>query len=163
MKKRRDAVAVSSFIFTLALLMPAPAIVRDGLTFGQTRFQVTGREWYMQNCFAPSGFSSFAVILIGLTVTWAGYRKGVRWAWFVMFAIVWLWAFPVLLLPYLQPWRGPVPFTQSFPSALSESGTVRDFVEVVLIFLLMVLALALPAKTFILGRGVERTGRSSQS
>ena len=66
-----------------------------------------------------------------------------------------VWAFPVLLLPHLLPWKGVETMAQSFAGAVSESGTERSFLEVVLAFLLMVLALALPVKTFILGhRGV---------
>jgi len=35
-----------------------------------------------------------AVILIGLIITWTGYIKRERWTWFVMFIVVWAWAFP---------------------------------------------------------------------
>jgi len=126
----------------------------------------------MQGCFAPTGFASLALIVIGLIVTWAGYIKGVRWTWFVMFVIVWLWAFPVLILPFLHPWDSTASIAQTtaythadamsdvaqtlantHPDAISESGLARTFVEVVLVFLLMVVALVLPARTFILGRG----------
>jgi hypothetical protein len=152
LKIRRDALAVSSILFTFALLVLAPPMLWDALTVSQTSFQVTGTQTRMQNCFAPAGFASLAVIAIGLIVTWAGYIKGVRWTWFVMFVIVWLWAFPVLLLPYVQHLRNAVPITEWLPVALRESGPQRDFVEVVLTFLLMVVALVLPVKTFILGQ-----------
>jgi uncharacterized membrane protein len=80
-----------------------------------------------------------------------------------MFVIVWVWAFPVLLLPFLLPWRGVETMAQSFAGAISESGTERSYAEVVLAFLLMVLALALPAKTFILGRGVAQAGPGART
>jgi hypothetical protein len=69
-----------------------------------------------------------------------------------MFVIVWVWAFPVLLLPYLQELRNAVAITEWPADALRESGLPRDFLEAVLTFLLMVLALALPAKTFFRGQ-----------
>jgi len=108
--------------------------------------QVAIPNWY-----AAVGITSLAIIAIGLIVTWAGYIKGVRWTWFVMFVIVWVWAFPVLLLPYLQLWRNVVAITEWLPDAIKQSGPSRDFVEVVLIFVLMVLALVLPVKTLFLG------------
>jgi energy-coupling factor transporter transmembrane protein EcfT len=114
-------------------------------------FQQTS-QLAIQNYLAPVGFASLANIVVGLIVTWAGYIKGVRWTWFVMFVIAWVWAFPVLLLPYLQHWGNMVPITEWLPIALRESGPQRDFAEAVLTLLLMVLALALPVKTFFLRR-----------
>ena len=40
-----------------------------------------------------------AILLIGLIVTWTGFISKVRWAWFVMFVIVWGWALPNLVYP----------------------------------------------------------------
>ena len=160
MKIRRDALAVSSILFTVALLMLAPAMWGAAATIDDIGPFVSGPEYRYYDCFAPQGFGSLAVIGIGLIVTWAGYIKGVRWTWFVMFVIVALWAFPTLMLPYLHPWPGVATFAQGFARSISQSlhsGPIREFarsfVEVVLAFLLMVLALILPVKTFILGRG----------
>jgi energy-coupling factor transporter transmembrane protein EcfT len=102
------------------------------------------------------GFASLAIIVIGLIVTWTGYIKGVRWTWFVMFLIAWGWVFPVLVLAEFH-WRNMMPIADWPPLALKGRGTQLGFAESVLTFLLMVLALVLPAKTFILGRGVART------
>jgi hypothetical protein len=153
-KIRRDAVAVSSILFTSALLMLTPAMwraaanVRDTCIWG-----AVGPVLWVHNCFALAGIASLAVIVIGLIVTWAGYIRGDRWTWLVMFVMVWVWAYPVLLLPHLLPWRGVETMAQSFAGAISESGTERSYQEVVLAFLLMVLALALPIKTLVLGWG----------
>ena len=145
MKIRRDAVAVSSILFTLALLILTPAMLTNART--EPRIQVKDQVTIFDD-YAFVGFASLAIIAIGLIVTWTGYIKGVRWTWFVMFVIVWVWAFPVFLwLPYLQHLRNAVPITQWLPDAIKESGPPRDFVEVVLIFLLLVLALVLPVKT----------------
>jgi hypothetical protein len=163
LKIRRDAVAVSSILFTLALLILTPAMwraaanVRDSCIWG-----AVGPFLWVPNCFALAGIASLAVIAIGLIVTWAGYIRGDRWTWLVMFVIVWVWAFPVLLVPFLLPWRGVETMAQSFAGAISESGTERSYGEVILAFLLMVLALALPVKTFILGRGVTQGGSGAR-
>ena len=149
---RRDAVAVSSMLFTLALLILTPAMWRAAANVRESCIWGTlGPFLWVQNCFALAGIASLVVIVVGLIVTWAGYINRVRWTWLVMFVIVWVWAFPVLLLPFLLPWRGVETMAQSFAGAISESGTERSYAEVVLAFLLMVLALALPVKTLILG------------
>ena len=149
---RRDAVAVSSILFTLALLTLTPAMWRAAATVRESTLW-GGSSGGPQDCFAPAGFASLAVIMVGLIAAWTGYIRGVRWTWFVMFVIVWVWAFPVLLLPHVLPWRGVETMAQSFASAISETGIERSYMEVVLTFLLMVLALVLPVKTSILGRG----------
>ena len=104
------------------------------------------------NDYAFVGFASLTIIAIGLIVTWTGYIKGVRWTWFVMFVIVWVWAFPVLVLPLFYPWSRyswisiTQLFANTFASAIHESGIARTVVKVALEFLLMVLALVLPVK-----------------
>jgi len=104
------------------------------------------------NYSAPLGIASLAIIAIGLVVTWAGYVKGARWTWFVVFVIVWVWAFPVCLLPWVYPWNSGYSVSETLRAALHGDWDVRYFLKVVLAFVLMVLALVLPAKTFILGR-----------
>jgi hypothetical protein len=158
---RRDPVAVSSMLFTFALLMLTPAMWRAAANLRESSLWGYGSstmDW-PPNCFAPAGIASLAVIAIGLTVTWAGFIRRIRWTWFVMFVIVWMWAFPVLILPYLLPWRAVETMAQSFASSISAGGPARNFVEVLLLFLLMLLALVLPVKTFIRGR---RSGPGSR-
>jgi hypothetical protein len=152
LKIRRDAVAVSSVLFTLALLIPMPAMLGNARTVPQTRFVIAGRLGY-PNYFPPLGFASLAIITIGLIVTWAGYIKGVRWTWFLMFLIAWGWAFPVLVLPEFH-WRNMLPvaqWPQWPPLALTGRGPQLGFAGSVLTCLLMLIALALPVKTFLLG------------
>ncbi|HEV2493629.1 MAG TPA: hypothetical protein VG204_11240 [Terriglobia bacterium] len=164
MKIRRDALAVSTILFTLALLLLTPSMLNNARVDYQSRFRdisdypvpgIAPDQVVIPNYAAPLGIASLAVIGIGLIVTWAGYIKGVRWTWFVMFTITWVWAFPVLMLPYLYPWVGVAAIARSIPAAIRESlqaepysGLARAFLKVVLVFLLMVVALVLPIKTF---------------
>lgn len=164
MRIRHDAVAAASILFTIALVMRTPKMKGwadsayqaklSDLSMGQ------GDQVVMPNYLAPIGFASLAVIATGLIVTWAGYFKRTRWTWFVMFAVVWLWEFPVWILPYYYPWRSTVSLAQMFApselirlfqSAISEKGLAREYVEDNLTFLLMVVALLLPIKTFLGG------------
>lgn len=154
MRIRRDAVAVSSVLLTLALLIPMPAMLGNACTVPQTELDIAGHMG-ISNYYVPIGFASLAVIVIGLIVTWTGYIRGVRWTWFVMFLIAWGWAFPVLVLAEFH-WRNMMPIAQWPPLAPKGRGPQLGFAESVLTLLLMVLALVLPAKTFILGRGEPR-------
>jgi hypothetical protein len=133
------------------------ALMTHQSRFGDRAFYPTpGIAWdqvVIPNYYAPLGITSLAIIAIGLLVTWAGYVKGARWTWFVVFVIVWVWAFPVYLLPYLYLWDGGYHVPEALRAALHGDWIARDFLKVALAFLLMVLALVLPAKTFILGRG----------
>jgi len=152
LKIRHNAVAVSSLLFTLALLIPMPSMLGNAWTVRQMRLVIAGGLGY-PNYFAPIGFASLAIIAVGLIVTWSGYIKGVRWTWFVMFLIAWGWAFPVLVLPEFH-WRNMLPISQWPqwpPLILAGVGPQLGFPESVAAFLLMVLALALPAKTFLVG------------
>jgi hypothetical protein len=155
LKIRRDAVGVSSILFTIALLIPMPAMLGNAWTVPQTSLDIAGRM-SIHNYYAPIGFACLAIIAIGLIVTWAGYIKGVRWTWYVLFLIAWGWAFPVLVLAEFH-WRNMLPIAQWPPLVLKGRGPQLGFAESVLTFLLMVLALVLPAKAFILGRGVAQT------
>ena len=121
MRIRSDSVFVSSVLHTVALVF----LVWAGL---------------------GNYFSGSAVILIGLIVVWTGYVKRSRSAWFVMFAIVWLWAFPIFVLPFLAgTLRGKLELS------LSE-------MESALVFCLMVTGLVLPIRKFF----SAKTGEESQ-
>jgi hypothetical protein len=93
------------------------------------------------------GVASMAVVLIGLIVTWTGYVKSVRSSWFVMSIVVWVWAFPLILVPFLPDIKG-IPLAELVSRALREPGTSRSAAHSVLIFTLMLIALVLPIKSF---------------
>jgi hypothetical protein len=175
LKIRFDALAVSSILFALALLLLTPYALDLARTTYQSRYgDITVHpeagipldQVVIPNYAAPLGITSLAIIMIGLIVTWAGYSKGVRWAWFVMFVIVWVWAFPVVVLPLWRLWQGVDAIPQRVTWAIHEvshdgpySYIARVFLQDNLIFLLMVLALVLPVKTFIKGRQAAHGNR----
>ena len=166
MKIRHDAVAVSSVLFTLAFLMLTPPMINSARATHQSRFRdvsveaQAGVAWdqvVIPNYSAPLGITSLAIIAIGLVVTWAGYIKGLRWTWLVMLVIAWVWALPVLVLPNFSPWGGIALVSPSSLASMTRDGLragplsfiARAILKAVLAFLLMVLALVLPLKTFI--------------
>jgi hypothetical protein len=92
------------------------------------------------------------MVTIGLVVTWAGYVKKARSAWFVLLTITWGWAFPVTLLPFVLHVNRSITPTEWISGALRDPSTPRIFVESVLIFSLMIIALILPIKEFFSSR-----------
>ncbi len=160
MKVRRDSVSISSVLLTVALLCFLPAswngafsghggVAASKLDYG---FRIAA---LMMNYV---GFASLAIILIGLIVLWTGYIKRSRSAWVVMFVVVWLWAFPLFILPIASPiarGHSGLTFSEWVYDAISGPGLSRNVAELVLIFSAMLAALLLPIKRFFGNRGSE--------
>lgn len=143
---RRDSAFVSSVLFTIALLAFLPEILFEVSMWRQSSIPVVADFLYIGNFHTPLGFAFLALGLIGLIVIWSGYVRRVRWTWFVMFVIVWVYAFPVFMLPVLL--QLPVSLSAWFWEALKENGPSRYHAKATLVFLLMVVALFLPIKSF---------------
>lgn len=154
MKIRPDAVFISSVLYTIALLLPLPAMLENAATWREAMFTV-GEHNLVQNWRAPIGFASLSIIVIGLIVTWTGYIRGVRWTWPVLFIIAWGWAFPVLVLPIVQSvsTAGMTSLKELLSVALREPGPQRSFAMYyggfLLTLLLMTIALLLPIRTLV--------------
>jgi hypothetical protein len=122
-------------LFTIALLWLLPWYWRDafaGRYVGSpdslgAAFQIAARE------LVDFGVASLVIILLGLIITWKGYVNHERWAWFVLFIIVWVWAFPLLVLPLLTHKMGYT-FTELLNSGIYQRGIPRIAAESVLIF-----------------------------
>ena len=131
---RYDRVFVSVLLLTVALLFRVPAFL------GDASFK---RDALMQ----AVGFASLANVFVGLVVTWTGFLRRSRSAWFVMFIIVWVWAFPVLVSPLF---RGTIvlTFTEWLADAWQQPGSGRIYVVNVILVFSIVFALMLPLKSF---------------
>jgi hypothetical protein len=145
MKIRRDAAFVSSVLFTVAFAYLIPPMLANAKAGGHTQeLDTAWRE--VARLIHQLGVASLAVILIGLIVTWTGYVNKIRWTWFVMFIVVWGWAFPLMILPLFRALS--VPVSELFLHAFKEPGVARDGVEEILIFSLMLIGLVLPIRSF---------------
>ncbi len=165
MKIRRDAVFISSVLFTISLLWLVPPFVQHVLDGrGAVRESNLGLRLYLRES-ASLGIASLAIILIGLIVTWAGYVRKVRWAWLLMFVIVWGWAFPNMVYPdVVYPVSRRLVSITDLPAICLEAllgraglprDFARDFAQLSMIFVLMVIALILPIKSFFRGARLE--------
>jgi hypothetical protein len=147
LKIRRDSVFVSSVLFTIALGCLIPANLANAKAGGHNAQLELGPAWgAVASLYHQLGIASLTIIFIGLMVTWAGYANRIRWTWFVMFIIVWGWAFPLLILPLFRALS--VSVSELFLQSLKEPGIARTAVEEILIFSLMLIALILPIKAY---------------
>lgn len=160
MRRRVDSVVVSSVLHTAALLFFVRAALwnylagSDSASFARLDpgFQAASETAHYL------GITCLAIIVIGLIVVWSGYVRRTRSAWLVMLAIVWLWAFPVFIRPFLAGvirGRLELSLSEALYHAVSEPGGLRLELESELAFLLMVVALVLPIKKFFLTTNVE--------
>jgi hypothetical protein len=156
MRIRTDLVFISSVLFTIALVCLIPAFWANVLTERDKIALAKLDAGYRLAAQTMSDLSvvCLAIILIGLIVIWTGYVKRARSAWFVMFVVAWIWAFPLLVFPLFRG-RVVVTFSERLYDAIYQPGSARTWAELVLIFLLMVIALLLPIKSFFLVREIE--------
>lgn len=153
MRVRFDSVFVSSVLYTIGLL----CLVRAALWtyYGSTNALLVADDQTMHYL----GVACLAIILIGLIVIWTGYVRRARSAWLVMFVVVWFWVLPLFAYRFLEAvihGRLQLSFPEFLYDAISP-GDFRPWVEAVLIFLLMVVALVLPIRKLFFGKGCSRT------
>ncbi len=160
MKIRRDVVFVSAVLFTVALLCALPTFTRTALegysSMSEAQHLCCGL--YLRTM-GDLGVASLAIIFIALIVTRAGYAKCLRSAWFIMFAVVWIWAFPLLALPLFKR-ASALTFVEVLYGALHGYQYPRIWLKAILIFSLMVIALLLPIKSFLVSGGIREPSRS---
>ena len=134
MRIRASSVLTSSVLFTIGLVSCVPSYLEAAGATSTPLLQ-------------ELGFASLATIFVGLLVTWTGFIRRDRWAWFVMAIIVWVWAFPTFVLPYLVH-NIPIPLTEWVLDAWRQSGPHRSSTIGVLMFAVLATALILPVKSF---------------
>lgn len=159
MKLRRDTVFISSVLFSISFLILAPHSLELASTWRVSHLQV-GRS-FLQNYLMPMGFAALTFIIVGLIVTWTGYVKRERSAWLVMFVMVWVFAFPVYVLPVLLEMCAAesINWHSWFWDALKGPGISRTLAKTLLDFILMLIALFSPVTFFFRKSG--REGRIS--
>jgi hypothetical protein len=111
-------------LFTIAFLSLIPALLSDALTGRHPNPDLSAGWAEVARLLGDLGVASLAIVFIGLVVTWTGYIKKVRWTWFVMFIIVWAWAFPLMIL---RPFQHPLVLTlsKSLSAALKQPGPLE--------------------------------------
>lgn len=158
MRIRHDAAFISSVLFTIVLV-----------------YQIRWAWWNVMACCGERGPDLWrrealrstsevgelilALIIIGLIVTWTGYFKKVRWTWFVMFVVVSGLTIPLGVFPWLMHPKIFLDLPGTLVDAWRGQSFAWAFLEPISIFLLMVIALFLPVKSFFF----RRTGPTTES
>jgi hypothetical protein len=160
MRLRADSVFISSVLHTVALLFFVRAALWNYFA-GSDKALLSQMDAEVQAVAQTShdlGIACLAIILIAVIVIWTGYIKRTRAAWLVMFVVVWFWAFPIFILPFLGGvvrGRLELSLPELLYDAISGSGSLRLEMEAELVFLGMVIALVLPLKKFFVAKNVE--------
>jgi hypothetical protein len=144
LRVRPDSVLISSLLHTVALLYLIRPSLWNYFSLNHILLAPMDNVWFRGEA---QSVASLAIILVGLIVVWTGYVKRSRAAWFVIFVIVWFWAFPRFILsviPLLIRERSAFTFPELLCDAILGPGFPRDVLELHLAFLLMVIGLALP-------------------
>jgi len=156
MRIRTDSAFVSSVLFTIALVCLVPIfwanVITDRDKIWLAKLDDGGYRLAAQRT-SDLSVVCLAVILIGLIVLWTGYVKRTRASWGVMFVVVWLWAFPLLVLPLFT--REGLSIRVWLYTVIYYRGA-SPWAKSNLVFLLMVIALFLPVKSFFLDPRVPR-------
>jgi hypothetical protein len=135
LKMHKDSVFISSVMFTIALVLPIPNCMKVAWSNDNASFQ---RE----------SFACLTIALLGLLIVWTTFIRRIRSAWFAMSIIVWIGAFPIMVLPLLQHHWALTP-TEWIYSAIFQQGLPRRWALSVCLFMLMLVALLLPIKAFL--------------
>jgi len=156
---RHDLVFVSCVLFTIALVCLIPGVWNLVLAGYCGIERLHGMDRAYAHSVSDVGKLTLALVIIGLIVTWTGYLNKVRWTWFVMFILVACLAIPIGILPLIVHSRLLVGAASDLIlEAIGKKPATtpwifwRSLFETISIFLLMVVALFLPVKSFFFER-----------
>jgi len=132
---RPNIFLVSSLLLTPAFLWLLPSIIQCCVSYGPETMTQT------------AGLASLTVIIVALIVIWMWLVAGSRVAWLIMAVIVWVWAFPIMMISRLH--IGPVSPSQLedwIVSAWRQDGLARVSLINPIMFSLMLIGLILPLR-----------------
>lgn len=155
MKIRWNPTSISTALLSLCLATFIPGGLRLASTWRNLYFE------RQQNLAAPIGFCSLGFAIIGLIILWTGYRKRERWAWFALFILLLFHTFPLTVMPLFLYARDPGFAWAQFFNGMREGFMPAVWLaEGVVTFLVMLVALLMPVKTFSLRHANQRSCKS---
>ena len=149
MKIRPNIFLVSSLLLTPAFFWLLPYTIKCA--------RYTGTD----NMTRTAGLASLTVIIVGLIVIWTWLVRGSRVAWAIMAVIVWVWAFPFMMIFRLHLGSlGSLSLSELedwIVLAWSQDGLARVSLMNPIMASLMFIGLVLPL------RALFRTGKPARS
>jgi hypothetical protein len=146
MRVRPNIFLISSLLLTPAFFWLLPSIIQC--------VRYTGTETMTRT----AGLASLTVIIVALIVIWTWLVAGNRVAWVIIAVIVWVWAFPIMMLPLVTH---VVALSLSDLSGWVVSAWHGDHLSRIalvntVLFLLMLVGLILPVRALL--RSGNRNG-----
>jgi hypothetical protein len=140
-------VRISRNIFLVSSLLLTPAFLWLLPSFIQCCVSYTGTETMTQT----AGLASLTVIIVALIVIWTWLAAGNRVAWVIIAVIVWVWAFPIMMLPLVTHIVGLSLSDLSDWVAAAWHGDHLSRVALgnTVLFLLMLVGLILPVRALL--------------
>jgi hypothetical protein len=150
-------VTVSTAILTAGFLLLVPRSLNYVSTWREPFIRYSD-SLRISNYMAPMGFASLTVIAMSVMVLWTAYRDKERWAWWVLLVSVVGFIFPVYVLQLIILWKAASAFSPSewLKEAIRIPGPSRIAAEQILLFIVMLLALLLPVRTFFRARTYDQ-------
>ena len=98
-----------------------------------------------------AGLASLTVIIVALIVIWTWLVAGNRVAWVIIAVIVWVWAFPIMMLPLVTHTvaLSLSDLSDSVASAWHGDHLSRIALVNTVLFLLMLVGLILPVRALL--------------
>ena len=151
MRVRLNIFLVASLLLTPAFFWLLPSTIQC--------VRYTGTD-ITRDMTQAAGSASLANIIVGLIVIWTWLVAGNRVAWLIIAIVVWVWAFPIMILPFVTH-RVPISLSNLSDWVASawhgEHLARTSFINVVT-FSLMFIGLILPVRALFRIRRPVRTG-----
>jgi hypothetical protein len=136
---RPNIFLVSSLLLTPAFLWLLPSIIKSCVSYGPETMTQT------------AGLASLTVIIVALIVIWTWLVAGNQVAWVIIAVIVWVWAFPIMMLPLVTHIvaLSLSDLSDSVASAWHGDHLSRIALVNTVLFLLMLVGLILPVRALL--------------
>ena len=141
---RGRALRIRPNIFLASSLLLTPAFFWLLPSFIQCCVSYTRTETMTQT----AGLASLTVIIVALIVIWTWLVAGNRVAWVIIAVIVWVWAFPIMMLPLVTHIvaLSLSDLSDSVAAAWHGDHLTRIALGNTVLFLLMLVGLILPVR-----------------
>lgn len=137
MRIRPNIFLASSLLLTPAFFWLLPSFIRCCVSYTRTETMTQ-----------TAGLASLTVIIIALIVIWTWLVAGNRVAWVIIAVIVWIWAFPIMMLPLVTHIvaLSLSDLSDSVAAAWHGDHLSRIALGNTVLFLLMLIGLILPVR-----------------
>jgi hypothetical protein len=151
-KAPKERLLIACSLMTAAFLASVPFCLRLAESWNERTIWVAD-NYFVKSHIVPLSLASLTIICVGLIVTWTGFRRGSRAAWFVLLVITGLYYLPVLVFGFALSLNWTNVF-ENLAQNVRDSTIVRESFYHLIGFVLMLVALLLPFNDFFFKRNL---------